>query len=322
MLGGALKPPGIPPDKFETWDDPGFPVPLQQDLARLINLPDDYQQAGHPDPIITPPLYGTWHAMMKRVLENADHSPITPNDNWVHRLNLDPRYRVAAGCGTRVIQDQQEPFMDAAWEQIGKVLEAQRRIRLGQFGVHVSGIWFDRHLMPMLAVSRQKTLLMMAPLNKRIVTGGVTIHHALSDALVQQPMTSPALRRIVRPRGRLIRSLPFTGAVTTDQLIDRVNAGEVSAAPPKVTPPGVVTFEQAADQTFPKDAPPIVIDWLRRWPQLPLLVLIAAIVLALLLFLLLPLVLAVPIAAIVVGAGVYLYRRLNAWRQRCRHQTR
>ena len=28
--------------------------------------------------------------------------------------------------------------MDAAWAQIGKVLEAQRRIRLGQFGLLVS----------------------------------------------------------------------------------------------------------------------------------------------------------------------------------------
>ena len=36
--------------------------------------------------------------------------------------------------------------MDAAWEQIGKVLEAQTAIRLGQFGLVVSEIWYDRHL--------------------------------------------------------------------------------------------------------------------------------------------------------------------------------
>ena len=62
----------------------------------------------------------------------------------MHRLNLDPRFRVAAGIGTRVVQDQQEKYMDAAWEQIGEVLEAQRRIRLGQFGLQVSDIWYDR----------------------------------------------------------------------------------------------------------------------------------------------------------------------------------
>jgi hypothetical protein len=133
-LGGALQPPDkvppAPPDQFETWDDP-FPRPLQLKLAELINLPDLYQASGDPDPIITPPLYGTWHSFTKRLLEERDGTSITPTDNWIHRLNLDPRFRVAAGIGTRVIQDQQEKYMDAAWEQIGKVLEAQRRIGLG-----------------------------------------------------------------------------------------------------------------------------------------------------------------------------------------------
>ena len=75
---------------------------------RLVNLADDYQAAGDPDPIITPPLYGTWHALTNRVLKERDGTAIVPNDNWVHRLNLDPRFRVAAGIGTRVIEDQQE----------------------------------------------------------------------------------------------------------------------------------------------------------------------------------------------------------------------
>ncbi len=73
-LGGALRPPTKvppePPDKFETWDET-FPRPLQEDLARLINLPDTYQAAGEPDPIVAPPLYGTWHALTKRVLAGA-----------------------------------------------------------------------------------------------------------------------------------------------------------------------------------------------------------------------------------------------------------
>ena len=44
----------------------------------------------------------------KRILFAADGTPLSPDDNWVHRLNLDPRFRVAAGFGTRVVQDQQE----------------------------------------------------------------------------------------------------------------------------------------------------------------------------------------------------------------------
>ena len=315
-LGGALQPPAKvppePPDKFETWDDP-FPRPLQTKLAELVNLPDLYQSQGDPDPIITPPLYGTWHALTKRVLTERNGTPITPSDNWVHRLNLDPRFRVAAGIGTRVIQDQQEVFMDAAWEQIGKVLEARKRVRLGQLGVLVSDIWYERHLVPTVGVSRQQTLLLMAPLNKRVLTAGSTVHFAMSDGFVQPTMTSAALRRVVRPRGRLIRSLPFDGTRQPRQLIERVNAGEVNATPPKVTPPGVVTPDQVADDVVPSDAPPAVLDWLRRYPNLPQFVLFLAVALALLVLLILPFAVGLIVAIVAIAAGIFVWRRLNGW---------
>jgi len=250
---------------------------------------------------------------MKRVLTNRDATPIVPAENWVHRLNLDPRFRVAAGFGTRVIQDNQEKYMDAAWEQIGRVLEMQRRIRLGQFGLLVSDIWFDRHLLPTLGVSRQQTLLLMAPLNKRVLTEGLTVHHTLSGSLVQPPMTSAALRRIIRPRGRLIRALPFDAVRKADQLLTRVNAGEVTATPPKVAPPGVLTADQTADLIKPANAPPAVVDWLRRYSQLPLTVLVIAIVIALLLFFLLPLAFAAVLAIAILAIGVYAYRQLSNW---------
>jgi len=316
-LGGALRPPTPdpppPPSIFETWDVP-FPRPLQTDLSDLINRADDLLQAGHPDPIITPPLYGTWHALTKRVVTNRDGTPITPVENWVHRLNLDPRFRVAAGIGTRVIQDNQEKYMDAAWEQIGRVLEAKKLIYYGQLGVMVSDIWFDRHLKPMLGVSQQKTLLLMAPLNKRVMTPqSVTLHHTLSTSMVQPTMTSAALRRIVRPRGRLIKALPFNETTKPDQLLDKVNSGDASAAPPKVAPPGVLTIDEAADLIQPNDTPPWLVDWLRRYPRLPLIILILAIVLAILLFLLLPVAIAAGVAVMIVAAALFVYRRLTQW---------
>ena len=217
--------------------------------------------------IITPPLYGTWHALTKRVLTGADGTAILPAENWVHRLNLDPRFRVAAGFGTRVIQDQQEQFMEAAWSQVGKLVEARRRIRLGQFALQVSQVWFDRHLAPTLAVNPQQTLMLVAPLNKRIVAGGATVHHAFTEALLQPTMTSAAFRRVNRPRGRLVNSLPFGAALPAAQLLARVNAGSVAAALPKATPLGLVTREWAARDALPKDAPAAVIDSLLSRPS-------------------------------------------------------
>ncbi len=320
-LGGALQPPAKvppePPDKFETWDEP-FPRPLQTSLANLINLPDLYQSAGDPDPIVAPPLYGRWHALTQRVLVERDGTPIAPSGNWVHRLNLDPRFRAAAGIGTRVIQDQQEKLMDSAWEQIGKVLEAQKRIWRGQFGLLVSQIWYDRHIQPTVGVSRQQTLLLMAPLNKRVLTGGATVHFAMEGSYLAPAMTSAALRRIVRPRGRLMNSLPFDERRPAARLIERVNADEVSAAPPKVAPPGVVTPDPLADQVAPSDAPPAVLDWLRRYSRLPLLVLLAAILIALLALLLFFGALGVLAAVAILAAGLYLQRLLDGWSKRLR----
>jgi hypothetical protein len=316
-LGGALRPPTPdpppPPDPWEVWDDP-FPRPLETELARLIDLADDYQAAGDPDPIITPPLYGTWHALTKRVLMERDGSPVTPATNWVHRLNLDPRFRAAAGIGTRVIQDNQERYIDAAWEQVGDVLGAQRRIRLAHFGLMVSDIWFDRHLQPLLGVSRQKTLLLLAPLNKRVLLDGVTLHHQLTESFVQPTMTSAPLRRMIRPRGRIMKALPFDAQHSADGLLDRVNTGELSAAPPKVAPPGVLTQDQAADRVAPSGVPAWLIELLRRSRQVPLLVLAAGLLLAILLLVLLAGPLGIGLAAAAAAAAGYAYRRLSELR--------
>jgi hypothetical protein len=313
-LGGALRPPSpdppVPPDKYETWDVP-FPRPLQEDLAGLINLPDELLAAGHPDPIITPPLYGRWHALTSRVLTESNGTSITPAENWIHRLNLDPRFRVAAGFGTRVIQDNQEQYMDAAWGQIGKVLEAQRRIRLGQFALLVSDIWYARHLKPMFEVSQQKGLLLMSPLKKRVVVDGSTVQHAMRSSLVQPPMASSALRRIVRPRGRLLRTLPFDDAKKPDQLFQVVNEGKVSAAPPKVAPTGVFTSSDAVKSIKTDHIPRAIADLLRRYPNFPLLVLVLSVLLAAFLFVLLPLLVILSIAIVV--AGLFIYRRLSNW---------
>ena len=306
-LGGALQPPGSAPDPSDDWDNV-FPQPLQQDLADLINLPDLYKDGTHPDPIIAPPLYGRWHALTDRVLDARDGTAVPNRDNWLHRLNLDPRFRVAAGIGTRVIQDAQETLMDAAWEQIGKVLEAQRKIWAGQFGLLTSLVWYEKHLLPTVAVSKNRGLLLIAPLAKRIVTGGKTIHAAMGESLIQPAMTSAALRRIARPRGRLIRRLPFTAAQPASILLERVDRGEVSAAPTRVTPPGLVT-DIDVGSVIGGEVPDAIAGLLRLCRRLPWIVLAVAVVIALILLLLS----LVPAALAVAVAGVIAWRLLTRW---------
>jgi hypothetical protein len=334
-LGGALRVPRedfnpqelVEVDKYEQWAEPD-PRPFQVALASLIDLADDYaQQAApdansgsglgalvenDPDPLITPPLYGTWHALTKRLLMDRDGNPLSPNNNWVHELNLDPRFRVGAGFGTRVVQDQQEKYMDSAWEQIGRVLEANQRIRFGQLGKAASSAWYQRQIQPLQEVSGQKALLLTAPVSKRVLASEVTVNSLLRESLVQPAMMSAAFRRIIRPRGRLLHTLPFTDTVRPDGLLNRVNAGEVSCAPPRVPPSGLTTMDEVAEQLLPRDAPRFVIYLIRRFRWLRWIPLLIALVVAVLLLLLAPPVWLV-LAAAVAGAALVAFRRVSQW---------
>ena len=114
-------------------------------LAAFINLPDDYADAERspaptrrsarpgvdddPDPLITSPLYGRWHALTQRLLTKRDGTPAPNDTNWVHRLNLDPRFRVPAALRHRGRRGQRREYMNYAWQQIGDVLDANPHIR-------------------------------------------------------------------------------------------------------------------------------------------------------------------------------------------------
>src|SRR5439155_9803115 len=104
-----------------------------------------------------------WHALTDRLLVDRNGAPLPRRDNWVHELNLDPRFRVGAAFGTRVVQQSQEDYMLAAWRQIGDVLEANRRIREAQLAREVAWTWHTRHLIPLALKDPERALALMAP---------------------------------------------------------------------------------------------------------------------------------------------------------------
>jgi hypothetical protein len=341
QLGGALRIPRInlteeeleEVDRYENWAQP-YPHAFQTALAAFVNLPDDYAVLppdeansasglgdaveNDPDPLITAPLYGRWHALVQRLLRDREGDPVPNDRNWVHELNLDPRHRVAAGFGTGVVQTSQEDYMLAAWEQIGDVLEANRRIRLAQLAREASAVWYRRHLQPLAEAQPERAFALTTPLHRHVVTRGRTVHAHKTSSLVQPAATSVALRRAARPGGRLVRSLPFDDTVRVDTLLRRMDAGQVSPASPKRAPQGVPTVDDLADDLLPTGVPRPIIELLRRFKWLGLAVLALALLIALLLLLLAAGVLTVVIAALLVAAGVGLWRLLNRWSTRVR----
>ena len=273
---------------------------------------------GDPDPLITAPLYARWHALTQRLLVGSRRQRrCDPDDNWVHELNLDPRHRVAAGFGTRVVQDQQERYMEAAWEQVGDVIDANRRIRFAQLAQQVAVLWHARQLAPLAAAQPGRALGLTAPVQRHVLRDGGTVRHLRALSLVPPATTSAAMRRMTRPGGRLMTSLPFDERVRPDNLIERINAGEVSAAPPRETPPGVVTTDEIADEVAPPGVPPAVVDVLRRFPGLAQLVLgLAAVVLVLVVVLLVLGVIGIALAVVglaLAAALFVLFGLLRRW---------
>lgn len=312
--------------KFEEWDK-NYPHDFQRQLAGFINLADDYArqepQAANaanpdlptpirndPDPLIVPPLYGRWHSLTDRLLFKPDGNPAPQNRNWVHELNLDPRFRVAAGFGTAIVQDRQEEFMDAAWSQVGDIIAANRRIRLGQLAREASWTWYDRHLAPLKAGSEERAFTLMGPVQRRVLADGLTVHYQVERSVVPRAVLSAPMRRILRPRDHVAATLGFSGTSGPGNLLEKINSGEVLPAPPKSTPPSLPTVEKASDALQPTAGPDFLIAWLRKRPWLrwllPLLLLLAA----LLVFLIFA-VAGAPVAAALVLAAIGLFLFLS-----------
>ena len=318
-LEGALRIPKMAIDdpetyqKYENWDQP-YPRRFQKQLAAFINLAEEYQKntprethtnaelpekikneaadpsQPDPDPLITPPLYGCWHALTHRLLDPNDG---IPNTNWLHRLNLDPRHRATSGFGTKIVQNNQEKYMESAWHQVGDVLEANRRIRLAQLAMFAAKRWFVRYLEPIKSTDQGAFLGLTQPVNTRFVSTGMTpegkeetltIHHQIKTSKVPPVMFSHSMRKFMRPGSRLIQTLnfdPVENPVT--RLAEKINKDKIKPAPPKQAPEGISTTDVVSEALKPKLLPKFLIRWTEKYKGFKYLILgIALVILALL----------------------------------------
>jgi len=224
-LGGALR---VAPAAAAPVD-----LTLATDLEGVVNL----TQA------VGPPIYGRWHAAVTKVIAAA------PLD-WVEELNLDPRYRVAAGLGTRVVQERQEDLMAAVWEQLGEILRANILLRQGQLAVAAAERIVARHLTPLPDAA---LLLVAGPAAARIRTAAkLTVRGKAAASCLPVLALSGAFRRITRPRGPLDRRLGRSdrasfpdvipsAALDARTILERLAGGSLAVAAPRL-PSGAVAL--------------------------------------------------------------------------------
>lgn len=152
------------------------------------------------DPVVTPPLYGSWYLPPAKV-ERAK----MPTD-WFQQMNLHPSLRVVGGVGAEVIRDNQEEYMERAWEQADEIGETNNFIKNAQLSTNASMAVYSKHLSASL-----NSLANPAASNQH-VRGLRLASMSLSARLIQsggartqaQSLASADAMKMFRPNGALM----------------------------------------------------------------------------------------------------------------------
>ena len=224
LLEGALQPLDMPRAAFPD----AASGPWQQTLRSILNAANARAADPAAELILGPPIYGRWYAGRHEV-------GTLPTRTWLDDLNLDPRERVVAALGTRVVQEQQEELMAEAWEQAGELAQANQRLRQMQLSLAITGRWHAHHVMRIedddtlwrLAAPAQARLLMPAAGPGQ---AQLTMRAVLATSSTPRVVTSSAMRRLSSPRGAISRR-----ATTAVRL-----AGGQAPATPATTGPAPV----------------------------------------------------------------------------------
>jgi len=254
--GGVIAMKGIlkPPEPVTAQPEP-VPQPLRGKLTGILNAPADALNAPvAQDPIVAPPIYGSTYPPKERVEVAA-----TPQ-HWINDLNLDPRDRIAASLGVRIVQEDQEHLMASAWQQVDAIEKENEARRRQQLAATTRQSTWNRHVRPIEDDGLlQVTGLSLAKVAVSVQEGQTSVQRTLAWQLngSQAPgFQSATLRRVARPRGPINRRA-LTPAVVQNQTfarpmvmltqtlppVDRV----VITGPPRIFVGTIVTIKGVSD---------------------------------------------------------------------------
>jgi hypothetical protein len=239
----VLRAPG--PDAPPPWPDPTR-LPFQAALERALT-------GATPD-VLAPPVYGQLQASAS-ALPLAGGQPA-----WLREVNLDPRLRVAAAAGTRVVQERQEQLMARAWQQAGAANDANALLRRTQLARELGNVVLERHLAPLRAPD---LLAMTQPAHAQIQLASATVDGELRASRVPEAVVSGAMRRLASSQGLIARRA--APAQTAPQPINMLAAVDrVAMTPPAPAPGGMVVMAAfAAHLTAVDTRPALSADALR-----------------------------------------------------------
>lgn len=217
-MEGALVPISFKPGEL--------PPPVQaQSLEVIVNTPQDQvvnpvgdgpNNAAGRRLEVKPPMVGGWHAKKHQAYQ-AGQGPAGAarlGTHWLAELNLNPRYRGAAGYGAEVVRKFQEDYVDACWDQVGDILAAEMKFNLTRLAIEALGALKRRHFD---VLPPERLLQVFGPVLPRVEAFGTpaqtfringqlaSVGGRLARSSLPTALTDAALRRLASPSHRALR---------------------------------------------------------------------------------------------------------------------
>ncbi len=214
-MEGALR----APDAGTGTELPAEAQPWIDALIPILNAPAAQVVAGaSPDAeAVAPPIYGGDPVKVHVLDDNAPR--------WLSELNQDPRHRTAAGLGAEIVRDNQERFMQAAWEQVGDVLAANALLDRARFVQQVASRIHQRHLAPL---GEAALLSLTAPVHQRVVADRRVLDRVVGTSLLPSGLTDSSFRRMASPRSPVLTRAARAAGMSDAATVPPVVVGELA----------------------------------------------------------------------------------------------
>ena len=202
-------PPAGAPSDTATWSDlRTTDLRTAIERAAVVEGTSGTDPQGIPDlPIVGPRVYAKGQRGQGTV----------PDGDWFADLNLTVTNRVVAGLGTRVVGQDQEALMQAAWAQVGDIDRVNRALVLAQVARHVAESLHARLAM----IDSGRFLQVTRPVAARTRLDGVGLTLAGQTARSATPTAAltGAFRRTARLTGPVTRRLTGSERLSVATLV-------------------------------------------------------------------------------------------------------
>jgi hypothetical protein len=192
----------------------------------------------------------------------ASGTPTNTPSRRLHRLgcasSISIRARAAAGLGAEIERQHQEEFMQWAWEQVGDILAANTLLNQSRLSMETLTRVHTRHI---ATLPPDRALQVSAPIHSRASQGDVTIKAAIEQSSLPNAAGDPALRRLVSPRNRFMRTAirrapappappAGTPATAPTSLVTQLAAGQLNVDPTRFMPAGIAGSPEAVNMIW------------------------------------------------------------------------